>query len=95
MKVERAGEHARVGEGINEMHAVLLQAREPWHIPPGPARREVLNLALLIGQEDEHVHAVDPVAVPGQAAARLRHRRRCARCPAEQDSRRCDSNGLQ
>ncbi len=70
--------HAGVREGTVEGQAVALQLGEPRHVAPRPPRREVLNRPLLIGDEEDHVHArrlgrgltpAGPLRRPGARAA--------------------------
>jgi hypothetical protein len=76
--------HARVGERVLEAHAVALEAHETGQVALRPAGREVLDRALLVGQEHEHVH-------PGGRRSRL-----CGeRARAEQHRRKRRRPGLE
>lgn len=79
-----------------ERQAVFLQPRHPRQVARRPAGWEVLNRALLVGQEQQHVHARD---LPGRrGAARFRAGRGRSRgggASAEQDAGGGDSGRLQ
>lgn len=84
----RGRAHARVRERVRERQAVPLQARQPGHVALRPAGREVLDRALLVGQEEQHVHARDATRrrrpPPSRPFARGGRRGRRG-LPAEQD----------
>jgi hypothetical protein len=50
--------HARVRERVVKRDTILLERREARQVLLGPADREVLHRALLVGDEHDDVHAV-------------------------------------
>jgi hypothetical protein len=58
---------------------MLLQTVQAGQVALGPSRREVLDGALLIGQEDEHVHARHLASGGGVLGQRLGAGSGCAR----------------
>src|SRR6201999_971312 len=49
------------------------EATQARQVLPGPVRREVLDQPLLVGEEEDHVLAAEPLA-PGGAGFRRGHR---------------------
>ena len=56
--------HTGIAAGVGELDRVLLQPGHPRQVLLGPVIGEVHDLALLIGDEEDHVH-------PGEAACLL------------------------
>ena len=82
--------HAFVNALSNVMPCFCRRVR-PGMLRSRPAAREVLDRALLVGQEDEHVHAAQPAA----GGARPVPAADGGGSPAEQDAGRGDGRGLQ
>jgi hypothetical protein len=53
----RRGAHAGVRESVGELQPVSAKEGQPGQVPFGPARREMLDGAVLIGDEHDHVLA--------------------------------------
>ena len=62
--------HAGVGEGAFEAEPVPPQAPHPRQVLAQPVRREVLDRAFLVGEEEDDVHPGDVAPLPFRRAER-------------------------